>query len=44
MSYWICIVQDICPISVQMKVSPWISWKFINFSNEYKLAFGAIQN
>ena len=22
MSYWICIVQDICPISVQMKVSP----------------------
>ena len=23
MSYWICIVQDICPISVQMKVSPW---------------------
>ena len=22
MSYWICVVQDICPITVQMKVSP----------------------
>ena len=24
MSYWICVVQDICPITVQMKVSLWI--------------------
>ena len=24
MSYWICVVQDICPITVQMKVSPWL--------------------
>ena len=22
MSYWICVIQDICPITVQMKVSP----------------------
>ena len=32
MSYWICIVQDICPISIQMKVSP---CRFATFSKVF---------
>ena len=31
MSYWICVAQDICPITVQMKVSPCLHFFFSFF-------------